>query len=142
MSKFVISQNEERFNSEIFDSREDAIEQGGEEFNGEGFYVGRAVSPASPESLFEVSDWLETVSCNGEYDVEWAEDWDFSTKEQRKELEMEVQSVMAKWLDKYDLRPKFFNVVEVAYIPSTDENIATMKKGGDPREGKEEGRQV
>ena len=118
MSKFVISQNEERFTSTLFDSREEAIENGKEEFDGEGFFVGEAVKPAQPETLFDSSDWLETVSCNDEYDVEWAEEWDTSTKEQRKELEAEVQAVMSKWLDKYDLRPKFFNVVNTKWIPN------------------------
>ena len=116
MSKFVISQEEERFTSTLFDSREEAIEEGKEEFNGEGFFVGEAVNPVQPEKLFDATDWLDSVSCYEDYDVEWAEEWDCSTKEQRKELESEVQAVMAKWLDKYDLRPKFYNVINCKWV--------------------------
>lgn len=128
MNKFVISQDEERFTSTLFDSREEAIEEGKEEFNGEGFFVGEAVNPVQPETLFDASDWLEAVSCNDEYDVEWAEGWDCSTKEQRKELESEVQAVMAKWLDKYDLRPKFYNVINAEWIPSAVEAMRNEVK--------------
>jgi hypothetical protein len=117
MNKFVISSDEEMFGSTFFESKEIAIEEGKIEYEGESFWVGEAVSPTKPESIFSVDDWLEGVSCHTDYDVEWAEGWDTSTKEQRKELESEVQSIMGKWLDKHDLRPSFFNVVNVELVP-------------------------
>jgi len=128
MNKYAISQDEERYSSFLFDSKEEAIEQGKEEFDGEGFFVGEAVAPPQPETLFDVDDWLETVNCHEDYDVEWAEGWDTSTKEQRKELEDAVKITMAAWLDSHDLRPSFYNVINAVYIPSAVEQMRHENK--------------
>jgi len=75
------------------------------------FWVGESASPPPPEHSWYADEWLEYLS-------EWTEDedWDKSTKEQREELESEVRALMSKWLDKYDLRPKFFVVENVVQI--------------------------
>lgn len=54
--------------------------------------------------------WLETVSVSEEYSLECAEGWDRSTLLQRDELESEVAPILAAWLDRHKLRPKFFVV--------------------------------
>lgn len=74
------------------------------------FWVGECVPPRQPEDLWYAEDWLEHVSCHEEYSGEWAEDWDQSTREQREELEREVRGVMAAWLDRHGLRPRFWNI--------------------------------
>ncbi|NCX94328.1 MAG: hypothetical protein EBX40_06610 [Gammaproteobacteria bacterium] len=76
-------------------------------------YIGECKRPPQPESIWEADDWLETVSCQDEYSIEVAEGWDRATKEQKEELETAVRNVMAEWLDKHDLRPKFYLVDEV-----------------------------
>jgi hypothetical protein len=78
--------------------------------------VGVNVQPTQPEMLWFADDWLEHVSVQDEFGGEWAEDWDGSTEEQREELEKEVRDVMAKWLDRHDLRPTFFSVDEIEQV--------------------------
>lgn len=56
------------------------------------------------------------MSCQEEYETEWAEDWDRSTKEQRKELEDSIKVIISQWLDKYDLRPKFFTFKKSEFV--------------------------
>lgn len=74
------------------------------------FYIGDCEAPPQPEDLWSAEDWLEHVDCYEDYSHEWAEDWDASTEQQKQELEAEVRKVMAAWLDRHDLRPKFWNV--------------------------------
>lgn len=74
------------------------------------FWVGECVDPPQPETLWRAEDWLEHVSVQDGYSGDWADGWDGSTKEQRKELEVEVQKVMAAWLDRHKLRPQFWNI--------------------------------
>ena len=74
------------------------------------FYVGRCVPPVQPEQHWNAEDWLEHVSCQDEYSCEWADDWDESTRKLREELEVEVRAVMAAWLDRHGLRPKFWMI--------------------------------
>jgi len=57
-----------------------------------------------------------------------AEDWDMSTKEQRAELEREVRSVMAAWLDRHNLRPTFFNVHNSTMVEQNSAAHAARKE--------------
>lgn len=51
-----------------------------------------------------------------------ADGWYRSTTAQREELEREVRAVMAAWLDRHDLRPKFWNADEIEeHLPQGDE---------------------
>jgi len=77
------------------------------------FWVGKCDPPVPPENYWDAEDWLERVSEQDDYSGEWAEDWDHSTKKQHKELEVQVRAVMAAWLDRYSLRPDFYNVTQV-----------------------------
>lgn len=71
-------------------------------------YVGERRSPTPPEDWWNAEDWLEHVSCQDDYQIDQASDWDESTKEQKEDLESEVRKVMAAWLDRHSLRPQFW----------------------------------
>ena len=85
----------------------DAVEEATNGYAYETFWVGKCVPPPRPEDMWCAEDWLEHVSVQDSYSGEWAEDWDGSTRVQRNELEQEVRSVLAAWLDRHNLRPKF-----------------------------------
>lgn len=117
---FSISFDEEYYSGE-FETIEHALQEGYS--RGDVFWVGELVPPTQPEDWWDAADWLEHVSCQDEYCCEWSEDWEGSTKEQREELESLVRKVMSDWLDRHDLRPKFFNVENaVKYVKSHDSN--------------------
>jgi hypothetical protein len=106
--KYSYSTDRENYHG-TFDSVEAAQDEAaGEADLGQHFWVGEQVDPPQPEIFWHPSEWLEQVSCQDEYSMDCAEGWDRSTKEQRAELEAEVQRVMAKWLDRHNLRPNFW----------------------------------
>lgn len=106
--KFSVSWDGERYHGD-YGSIEEAMSEGTN--SGRAFWIGECEPPTQPEDLWDADEWLEYVSCQDEYCNEWAEDWDQSTKEHRAELEAMVRPVLAAWLDKHDLRPKFYNIV-------------------------------
>lgn len=108
---FAISTDNENFHSKC-PTIEAAIEEAIHDYDYEHFWVGRVIPPPQPETLWAAEDWLEHVSVQDEYSGEWAEEWDGSTDDQRAELETEVRRVMAAWLDRHQLRPKFFNITD------------------------------
>ncbi len=113
---FAISSNEERYEGS-YETIEEAIEEAANGYAYETFWVGKCVPPTQPEQWWDAADWLEHVSCQDSYSGEYAEDWDDSTTEQREELEKEVRAVMASWLDRHKLRPRFFLVEDaVKYV--------------------------
>jgi hypothetical protein len=122
---YSYSTDEENFNG-TFDTIEEACEEAaadvlmhGEPGNTGYFWVGEIVPPAQPETYWYAEDWLECVSCDDEYGGEWADGWDESTDAQQKELEEEVRKVLSAWLDRHDLRPKFFNIGKVVMYHAT-----------------------
>lgn len=112
MKTYCYSYNEEIFHGR-FATAEEAWNAAWGADDVETAYVGECVAPSQPELWWNAEDWLEHVSCQDEYSNEWAEDWDRSSKAQRTELEAEVRSVMAAWLDRHNLRPMFYNVENV-----------------------------
>lgn len=112
---FALSTNEENYYGN-YETVESAVQEAiRHEY--ESFWIGECVKPTPPEDWWEANDWLEHVSCQDEYSGEWAEGWDDSTKPQREELELQVRKVMADWLDKHNLRPSFFSIVNpVKYV--------------------------
>lgn len=84
------------------------------------FWTGKSKTPSQPEDYWCADDWLEHVACQDEYGGDYAMDWDDSTREQQKELEEKVRAVMADWLDRHNLRPKFFTVDELAHYQVVD----------------------
>lgn len=105
--KFAISTDEEYFYGE-YESIEDAVQEATHGHGYEVFFVGECIAPRQPEEYWDAEDWLEHVSCQDVYGSDCAEDWDDSSQEDREELEEEVRQVMAEWLDRKKLRPKFF----------------------------------
>lgn len=119
MPKFAISWNEENYDSELFDSEDDAVaeavmswETENEELVDGKFWIGVADPPRQPETFWDSDLFFDRVSMQDEYTLECAEDWNKSTVRQRKELDNSIREVIANWLDKHDLRPKFFLVNE------------------------------
>jgi hypothetical protein len=110
MSRYSYSTNEENYYGDFSTIREACDEAAASAGVGSHFWVGENVPPPDPENSFSISDWLEQVSCQDEYCGDWAAGWDKSTKEQRIELETAVREMVAAWLDRHDLRPKFFNI--------------------------------
>lgn len=111
---FSISTDGEFYSGE-FDTREAAIAE-----LGACGWVGENVPPVQPEDWWEASDWLEHVSCQDDYGGDWAADWDQSTAEQRVELEKEVRAVMAAWLDRHCLRPRFWTITNAERIDNRE----------------------
>ena len=73
-------------------------------------WIGENVPPPPPETFWQAYDWIDCVVGQDEYSGDWAAGWPRKTLPHRRELEDEVRAVMAKWLDKYGLRPTFYNV--------------------------------
>ena len=123
-SAWCTSLNGETYDYPLYDTREQAVEGGTVEYNGNPFWVGMATPPERAENFFDAEDWLENVACQDDYSGDHAEGWDMSTKEQRAELEREVREVMAAWLDRHNLRPTFFNVNNSSLIePNTSREV-------------------
>lgn len=101
---FAFSTDGETYRGQ-FDTAEEAIEKASQQYDDGVFWVGRCRAPIQPELCWDASDWLEYVSVQDDYGGDWAEDWDFSTEEQRTELETAVRGLMADWLDRHNLRP-------------------------------------
>lgn len=85
-----------------FDTREEAIAEGGETAK----FVGRYREPCC-EDVIEASDVLDKILCQDDYCGDWAEDALSATIGQLGELTVELQKVVGQWLDKHDLRPTF-----------------------------------
>lgn len=108
--KYSYSQDEERYSVEFNSIDEAQNEAAAIVGSGGHFWIGENTPPIQPEAYFDTGDWLEKVCIQDEYSSDWADGWDESTPEQQDELEGEVKKVMADWLDRHNLRPKFFNV--------------------------------
>ena len=111
--KWCYSFDGELYDSEEFNTAEDVVAGVLAEcdlLDGESFSIGQCSPPIQPEDMWDAADWLEHVSVQDDYSGDWAEDWDRSTKEQREELEAEVRTVLAAWLDRHKLRPTHFTI--------------------------------
>lgn len=111
--RYSWSTDEERYYGD-FATVEEALEEADQEGREEGdaVFVGEQRLPDQPEDFWRADDWLEHVSEQDDYCAEVSEDWEQSTKEQRSELESEVRKVLAAWLDKHSLRPKFWLITD------------------------------
>ena len=122
---FSTSTNEESYSGEYLSEME-ALEEAFAHEDDDVVWVGECVPPTQPEDYWNAEDWIEHVACQDEYSGEYAEDWDQSTKEQREELERGVSKVMAAWLDRHNLRPKFFSIKNPKRV--TREQFEEMKR--------------
>lgn len=105
-----------------FETREEAIQAAREDGLDSVYYLGEERPPIAPENLFDPEDWLEKVSCHEDYSIEVADGWDDPvTKDQLEELQAEVSLVMAAWLDRHKLRPKFFLVENIEVVNLDEE---------------------
>ena len=115
---YSYSTNQESYFGD-FATREQALAEAineAREYGHKKVWIGQSVPPTQPEDLWVAEDWLELVSCQDDYCLDCASDWDESTNAQREELESAVRTVMAEWLDRHKLRPKFFLVDNVEEI--------------------------
>lgn len=106
---YSLSTDEENYNGQ-YDSIEEAVAEAVQMYGDGTFWVGRCVEPTDPAQYFDAESYFEHVSEQEEYCHEWGEDWMTANREQYRELESEVQSVIRNWLDRHDLRPKFWNI--------------------------------
>lgn len=108
---FSYSFDEESYSGE-YDTREEAAQEAfTERPEAESCYVGESKTPI-PENYFTADDIIEVIQNQDDFLGEWAEDWPEANKEQRAELTEQLRSVFSAWLDKHNLRPSFFNVVD------------------------------
>ena len=75
-----------------------------------GVWVGLCVPPWPPEHISIADIVLEHIACQDDYSGDWAADWPDASKAQETELDDMLRAVLAAWLDKHDLRPKWFTV--------------------------------
>lgn len=75
-----------------------------------GCWVGKCEPPVDPENYITADHIIEHIACQDEYNGEWAGDWPGATKEQEDELTDALRSVVAEWIDRHGLHPKFFTI--------------------------------
>lgn len=123
--KFSVSHREDGGYFGEFDTREEAVfeefsseqdELSDEEWKQLGCWVGEITPPRCPSSYIDANYVLEHIACQDEYCVDWAENWPNSSKEQEDELTAEFQRVFLTWMEKHNLKPKFFNVEAIDYM--------------------------
>ena len=110
--KYSYSDNGEQYH-ELLDSPEEAAAEGFAACNCDVIWVGEVVPPPQPEEMFcesLIEWWLERCDDIDEYSGEWAEGWDRSTAKQHTELVKALRPVLSAWLDRNDLRPRFWNI--------------------------------
>jgi hypothetical protein len=73
-------------------------------------WVGRCEPPIDPESFIDADFLIEHIQVQDEYNHEWAEGWPGATQEQEDELTDAVRAVLAEWLDRHGLRPRFYTI--------------------------------
>ena len=127
VGKYATSTNEEVFSGE-YATLQEALDEAAVGYAYTTFWVGVMANPTPPEEFWIAEDWLEHVSIQDEYNTGWSDGWDTSTKEQREELEAEIRPILAKWLDKYDLRPCFFTVTNVVKYEVEDGKVVAVEE--------------
>lgn len=111
-NKYAYSLNGERYLGE-FDTKETAIKEYKDNYSGNG-YVGLCTRYEFTE------DDCNTFACNilemldehlGDICGEYSEDWLYSiSREQEKELDMELSKVIVSWLNRNNLQPSVFMI--------------------------------
>lgn len=109
-ARYSFSTDEETYQGDFATAEEAHNEAASHVGVGARFWVGEQTKPR-PEDYWRADDWLERLCDQDEFSAEWADDWDQSTPTQQEELNREVRAVLAAWLDRHNLRPKFFNII-------------------------------
>ncbi len=118
--KWTISQSDEYFNEcEFFNSKEEAINFGKryEEFEGEGFYVGKVKEVKIMASA--LGDWtiekIQDIHCDNH--GEFAADYLLVVNQNHiDELDNAIEKVITNWADKHKYQPNYFLVNEIEWI--------------------------
>jgi hypothetical protein len=112
--KYAISSNCEDWDSECYDTREEAIGAGIGEYMGDIFWIGEARQPEPPENFFNAHVWIEEV---GEHeDYAWRDDPWTMPEDKIEELEECVMQVIKKFIADNKLQPNHFVVENIEEI--------------------------
>lgn len=116
MSKYVHSESGDHYNSDKFDSREEAVVDADDEYEGRPFSVGKVVDYGDGECFIpEVQDWVfEGLTENahdvaGEFSEVWLEDVSI---EDSNILRDKIKSAVKEWLNETNNKPDFYIVEE------------------------------
>lgn len=116
---WVIRQDEEYFGSgDEFETKEEAIEVGHDEYYREGFYVGevKEVKLMCSNLGQEIIELLQNYHYSN--DGEIAENYlDDVRTEHIKELDEILDKAIVEWATKHSYLPDYFHVVNIEYIP-------------------------
>lgn len=105
------------FFSNIYDSREEAIERLKDNYDCDDGYIGRCVKIEFTEKDildFEIPYRLRD-SLYDEIGGELAEDWSF-TDEQREEISQIVAKAVIDYINKNNLQPQSYKVIDIEFI--------------------------
>ena len=120
MKKYAISSNNVDWDSECYDTREEAISAGIGEYMGDIFWIGEARQPASPELFYHFSSVFDYLVFDEDYSIDAAVDYveklDKLKPEITDELEAKIQPIIKEWLEKHKLMPTFYVVENVEEI--------------------------
>lgn len=92
-----------------FPTAEEAATEGCE-LGGGTCYVGRSRPPEPAENLINWYTILDDIDCQEDYSLDCADCWCNATVDQAAEVEREIGAVVGAWLDRHNLRPRFFVV--------------------------------
>ena len=124
--------NSDIWRGEIYDSREEAIEQGRKEaieYGKKNFKIG--IIEEAPNFGVDAERFIEDIQ-NDMYGEmgEVAEDYlDDVTKEHLSELEDQFNEVFYKWQEKYNYKPTFYKVISEEVIEVDKEQCTCSKYG-------------
>lgn len=114
-NEWCISTDGEFF-SDIYDSREEAIESLKDDYNCDDGYIGRCVNVEFAEediSHIEITDVLKEALFDEVGEV--SESWDFTT-EQDKEISQIVAKAVIDYINKNNLQPRCFKVIDIEFV--------------------------
>jgi hypothetical protein len=93
-------------------SPEVAIHEGQALYPDEPFWIGRFIDADPPEALWDGETWLDDLLTHQHYNHALGQDWaDNIPTPALEELQIEIRSVIARWIDRHNLQPDF-EVVE------------------------------
>lgn len=100
------------YNSELFDTKEQAIEDAKRIYKDEPvivIWVGKAVEPELKWNI-DGEHFIENIIDNLEDDVgEWSECFSYTAEEERGLTEM-INEAVKKWIEKYNIKPNCYNI--------------------------------
>lgn len=117
--RWAYSKNGEVYFGDFADWREAALE-GLQAHAKESIWVGRCEPPPDPENYIDADFLIEHIGCQDDYNHEWAEDWPNATQDQMDELTDSVRAVIAEWIDRHKLAPKFFTIPDGVQVTEAE----------------------